>query len=57
VYTIAYNRANGKKGWRAEAKASQLEASLKKEGSPAASTLGVFPLVIAQGPGPSCSHW
>jgi outer membrane protein assembly factor BamB len=38
LYTIAYNRANGKEAWRAEAPATKLEAYHKTEGSPAAST-------------------
>jgi outer membrane protein assembly factor BamB len=38
LYTIAYHRATGKEAWRAEAKAKQLEAYHKTEGSPAAST-------------------
>ena len=36
--TIAYNRADGKEGWRVEAPAKQIEAYHKTEGSPAAST-------------------
>ena len=38
LYTIAYSRADGKEAWRAEAKAKQIEAYYKTEGSPAAST-------------------
>jgi outer membrane protein assembly factor BamB len=38
LYTIAYNRADGKEAWRAEARAKQIEAYHKTEGSPAAST-------------------
>jgi outer membrane protein assembly factor BamB len=38
LFTIAYNRANGKEAWRAEAPAKQIEAYHKIEGSPAAST-------------------
>ena len=38
LYTIAYNRADGKEAWRAEAPAKQIEAYHKTEGSPAAST-------------------
>ncbi|HJZ56239.1 MAG TPA: PQQ-binding-like beta-propeller repeat protein, partial [Gemmataceae bacterium] len=38
LYTIAYNRADGKEAWRAEAPAKQIEAHHKTEGSPAAST-------------------
>jgi outer membrane protein assembly factor BamB len=38
LYTIAYNRADGKEAWRAEALAKQLEPYHKTEGSPAAST-------------------
>src|SRR5215475_6655348 len=38
LYTIAYDRADGKEAWRAEAPAKQLEAYHKTEGSPAAST-------------------
>ncbi len=38
LYTIAYSRADGKEAWRAEAKAKQIEAYHKTEGSPAAST-------------------
>ncbi|MEO8429355.1 MAG: PQQ-binding-like beta-propeller repeat protein, partial [Verrucomicrobiota bacterium] len=38
LYTIAYNRAQGKEVWRAEAPAKQIEAYHKSEGSPAAST-------------------
>src|SRR5438132_12439968 len=38
LYTIAYSRATGKEVWRAEAKALQIEAFHKTEGSPAAST-------------------
>lgn len=38
LYTVAYNRADGKEAWRAEAPAKQIEAFHKTEGSPAAST-------------------
>src|SRR6266851_6494834 len=38
LYTIAYNRADGKEAWRAEAPAKQIEPYHKTEGSPAAST-------------------
>ena len=38
LYTIAYNRADGKEAWRAAAPAKQIEAYHKTEGSPAAST-------------------
>jgi outer membrane protein assembly factor BamB len=38
LYTIAYNRADGKEAWRAEAPVKQLEPYHKTEGSPAAST-------------------
>jgi outer membrane protein assembly factor BamB len=38
LYTIAYNRADGKEAWRVEAPAKQIEAYHKTEGSPAAST-------------------
>jgi outer membrane protein assembly factor BamB len=38
LYTVAYNRADGKEAWRAEAPAKRLEAYHKVEGSPAAST-------------------
>ena len=38
LYTIAYNRADGKEAWRAEAPAKQIEPYFKAEGSPAAST-------------------
>jgi outer membrane protein assembly factor BamB len=38
LYTIAYNRKNGKEAWRATAPANQLEAFHKTEGSPATST-------------------
>src|SRR5262245_25460415 len=38
LYTIAYNRADGKESWRAEAPANKLELFHKTEGSPAAST-------------------
>jgi len=38
LYTIAYNRANGKEVWRREAPAKQIEPYHKTEGSPAAST-------------------
>src|SRR5215468_11807406 len=38
LYTIAYNRADGKEAWRAAAPVKKLEAFHKTEGSPAAST-------------------
>ena len=38
LYTIAYNRADGKEAWRAEATAKEIERHHKTEGSPAAST-------------------
>jgi outer membrane protein assembly factor BamB len=38
LYTIAYDRADGKEAWRAEAPAKQIETYHKAEGSPAAST-------------------
>src|SRR5262249_18332092 len=38
LLTTAYNRANGKEAWRAEAPANRLETYHKTEGSPAAST-------------------
>lgn len=38
LYTIAYNRADGKELWRAEAPAKEIEQFHKSEGSPAAST-------------------
>jgi outer membrane protein assembly factor BamB len=38
LYTIAYNRADGKEAWRAEAPAKKIEPFYKGEGSPAAST-------------------
>ena len=38
LFTIAYNRADGKELWRMEAPAKQIEAYHKTEGSPAAST-------------------
>jgi outer membrane protein assembly factor BamB len=38
LYTIAYNRADGKEAWRAAAPVKKLEAYHKTEGSPAAST-------------------
>ena len=38
LYTIAYNRANGKEIWRTEAPAKQIEPFHITEGSPAAST-------------------
>src|SRR5262245_36869429 len=38
LYTIAYNRADGKEAWRAEAPAKKLEAYHKTEPSPAAPT-------------------
>jgi outer membrane protein assembly factor BamB len=38
LYTIAYNRADGKEAWRADAGAKEIEKFHKTEGSPAAST-------------------
>ena len=38
LYTIAYNRADGKEAWRAQAPAKKIESFYKSEGSPAAST-------------------
>jgi outer membrane protein assembly factor BamB len=38
LYTIAYNRADGKEAWRVHAPARKLEDYHKTEGSPAAST-------------------
>jgi len=38
LYTVAYDRADGKEAWRAEAPAKQIEPYYKGEGSPAAST-------------------
>ena len=38
LYTIAYNRTDGKEAWRAEAPAKRIEGYHKTEGSPAAST-------------------
>ncbi len=38
LYTIAYNRADGKESWRAEAPAKAIEAFHITEGSPAASS-------------------
>jgi outer membrane protein assembly factor BamB len=38
LYTIAYNSADGKEAWRAEAPAKKIEAYFKLDGSPAAST-------------------
>jgi outer membrane protein assembly factor BamB len=38
LYTVAYQRADGKEAWRREAPAKKIEAYLKGEGSPAAST-------------------
>ena len=38
LYTIAYNRADGKEAWRAAAPAKAIERFHKTEGSPAAST-------------------
>jgi len=38
LYTIAYNRGDGKEAWRAEAPAKKIEAYQKAEGSPATST-------------------
>jgi outer membrane protein assembly factor BamB len=38
LYTVAYNRADGKEVWRMEAPAKQIEPFMKIESSPAAST-------------------
>jgi outer membrane protein assembly factor BamB len=38
LYTIAYNRADGKEAWRTEAPAKKIEPYFKKGGSPAQST-------------------
>ena len=38
LYTVAYNRADGKEAWRAQAPAKKIEAFHKTESSPAAST-------------------
>jgi outer membrane protein assembly factor BamB len=38
LYTIAYNRADGKEAWRTEAPAKKIEAYHKTESSPATST-------------------
>jgi outer membrane protein assembly factor BamB len=38
LYSIAYNRADGKEAWRAESPAKRIEAYHKTQGSPAAST-------------------
>jgi hypothetical protein len=38
LYTIAYNRLDGKEAWRRDSTAKQIEAYFKAEGSPAAST-------------------
>src|SRR4051812_14134885 len=38
LYTVAFNRADGKEAWRKEAPAKQIEAYFKADGSPAAST-------------------
>jgi len=38
LFTIAYNRADGKEAWRALAPAEKIEPFLKSDGSPAAST-------------------
>jgi outer membrane protein assembly factor BamB len=38
LYTVAYNRADGKEAWRKEAPATKIEGFFKKGGSPAAST-------------------
>jgi outer membrane protein assembly factor BamB len=38
LYTVAYQRANGKEAWRKEAPAKQIEGYFKKGGNPAAST-------------------
>jgi outer membrane protein assembly factor BamB len=38
LYTVAYDRANGKEAWRRPAPAKKIEGYFKKGGSPAAST-------------------
>ena len=38
LYTVAYDRADGKEAWRREAPAKKIEAYFKKGGSPAQST-------------------
>jgi outer membrane protein assembly factor BamB len=38
LYTIAYQRSDGKEAWRREAPAKEIEKYMKVEGSPAAST-------------------
>jgi outer membrane protein assembly factor BamB len=38
LYTVAYQRGDGKEAWRREAPATQIEKYMKVEGSPAAST-------------------
>src|SRR5262245_37984763 len=38
LFTIAYNRTDGKEAWRKEAPAKTIEGFLQNEGSPAAST-------------------
>jgi outer membrane protein assembly factor BamB len=38
LYTIAYQRSDGKEAWRSEAPAKKIEAYLRGEGSPASST-------------------
>ena len=38
LYTIAYNRADGKEAWRAEAPTEKIDAFHPTEGSPAVST-------------------
>jgi outer membrane protein assembly factor BamB len=38
LYTVAYDRANGKEAWRREAPAKKIEGYFKKSGSPAQST-------------------
>jgi outer membrane protein assembly factor BamB len=38
LYTVAFNRADGKEAWRKEAPAKEIEAYFKADGSPAAST-------------------
>src|SRR5262245_1003957 len=38
LYTIAYDRADGKEAWRAEARAEKIEPYHKTESSPAASS-------------------
>src|SRR5687767_3598185 len=38
LYTIAYDRADGKEAWRAEAPAKEIEKYYKADGSPAVAT-------------------